>query len=110
MAGNPPPVDLRAVCYVASNNNGDKENKQQKPKIMLRNKRDGPWCEPFDGVDTEVCKMWWWCMLEEGREGRKEWKVRPSKTPQTKGFKFSRSQKAHEPPESERFLTRKIAE
>jgi hypothetical protein len=39
MAGNTPPVDLRAVCYTASNNNNDKENKQQGQYNMKKIKR-----------------------------------------------------------------------
>jgi hypothetical protein len=51
-----------------------------------RDKRDRPWCEPFDGVDSKVCRMWWWCVLEEGREGREEWELSTPKNSTNKTF------------------------
>jgi hypothetical protein len=41
MEGNPPPVDLRAVCYVVSDNNDDNESEQQ-TQDNIKDRRDRP--------------------------------------------------------------------
>ena len=42
MKGNPPPVDIRAVFYVAIDSEG---NKKKVSKIILNARRNKPWCE-----------------------------------------------------------------
>ena len=103
MEGHPPPVDLRAVCYIVSNDNNDNENEEQTQDNIKIEKRqtlvraiDIEVCANVGGVVVGVC-------LRRG-EGRKDGKE--SSTPENstnKMFQVLTLQKAHEPPESERF-------